>query len=302
MSAPGAEGRLELEAPAKVNLYLEVVGRRPDGFHELVTVMTTLALADGVGLALRERRAHVPRGTPDVQLTQTAEPPFRGELPDLGDRNLAWIAAATLLRSAGVVDDVGVEIQLVKRIPAGGGLGGGSSDAACVLQGLDQLLGAPCGATQLHELAATLGSDVPFFLTGGTALCLGRGERVTPIERSAEFDLTLMLPPFPVSTAAVYGALRAPQASRPVSAAAISELVTGFRDADESVLDALFRNDLQPAAVEVEPRLARMLDEDGMHLSGSGSTLFAFGRDVCGLPGTNRISSIACVRPRARRR
>jgi 4-diphosphocytidyl-2-C-methyl-D-erythritol kinase len=264
-----APGRAVLEAPAKINLHLQVLGRRADGYHELVTVLQTIELCDEVRLALRPRRA----GQPGVALELLAGPP---DLP-LDRRNLAVEAAIRLLDRAGAEGDLAVEIGLAKRIPVGGGLGGGSSDAAAVLAGLNRLLGEPLGDRELAALAASLGSDVPFFLQGGTALCTGRGEIVRPIAPPRPFELTLVIPPFPVATARVYAALAAQ--SVPVGATPTTdELVERIADAGTADLDQLYRNDLEPAARRVEPRLEEWLDTTGMHLSGSGSTLFQLGR------------------------
>jgi 4-diphosphocytidyl-2-C-methyl-D-erythritol kinase len=230
---PERRAELTLPAPAKVNLYLELLGRRADGYHELLTVMQTVDLCDEVTVALRPRAPDCPAGQPDVRLRLRT--PAAGVPP--GPGNLAVRAALSLLARAGAAGDVGVDLALAKRIPAGGGLGGGSSDAAAVLVALNRLLGEPVDAPALHALAAGLGSDVPFFLVGGTALCTGRGERVRPLAPPRPFGLTLLLPPFPTSTAAVYAALQQapPPAGAPVGAAAadarIDALVAAVEDA-----------------------------------------------------------------------
>lgn len=307
---PERRAELTLPAPAKVNLYLQVLGRRPDGYHELVTVLQTVDLCDDVTVTLRPRARRAPAGRPDVRMGLRAPAPG---VPD-GPENLARRAAVALLDRSGAAGDVGVDIGLAKRIPAGGGLGGGSSDAAAVLRALDRLLGSPVGESGLAEIAAGLGSDVPFFLHGGTALCTGRGERVLPLAPPRPFGLTLLLPPFPTATAAVYAALgagpvppaappAAPSAALPSSLPAsppaapveapadapepgaacdarLASLAERIGNAGTDALERLFRNDLEPAARRAEPRLAALLDATGLHLSGSGSTLFGFGR--CG--------------------
>jgi 4-diphosphocytidyl-2-C-methyl-D-erythritol kinase len=271
---------LTLPAPAKLNLYLEVLGRRADGFHELLTVLQTVDLCDEVTVALRPRAA---------EAAGASGPPGKGARPDVrlslrtpgagvptGPGNLAVRAAGALLERAGAAGEVGVDIALAKRIPAGGGLGGGSSDAAATLLALNRLLGAPLDAPALHAVAAGLGSDVPFFLHGGTALCSGRGDIVQALAPPRPFGLTLLMPPFATATAAVYGALDAPppRACEPRAA----ELAARVEGADPDALEHLFRNDLEPAARRVEPRIGALLDATGLHLSGSGSTLFGFGR------------------------
>lgn len=154
---------LRLLAPAKVNLTFEALGRRDDGYHEVRTILQALSLADE--LAFEESDS----------LTLTVEP--EGAAPV--EENLVLAAARLLQREAGV--STGAAIHLVKRIPMAGGLGGGSSDAATTLLGLRRLWGLDLDADALRGLAARLGSDVPFFVSGGTALGEGRGERLTPL-------------------------------------------------------------------------------------------------------------------------
>ena len=300
--SPSAAGQHALveRAPAKINLYLAVTGRRPDGFHELITVMQTLALCDELQLQLRPRATDALPGAADVSLQLLAAP---AGVPSGAD-NLVVRAAVALLERSGAAGDVGLHLTLGKAIPAGGGLGGGSSDAAATLRGLNTLLDEPCTASTLAELAATLGSDVAFFLQGGTALCTGRGEHVVPIEPPQPFDVTLRLPGFGLSTPAVYGAYAdladhtahtgdsghskrsedhsmKRSASRPttqrVAQPTTGELCAAVAQADRSALDALFHNDLQAPACVLEPRLSALLSQSGWHLSGSGSTLFHYG-------------------------
>jgi len=264
---------LTLAAPAKLNLYLEVLGRRSDGFHELVTVLTTLDLADELGLSLRPRTPGLAAGLADIDLTVGGDDPRATAIPG-GPDNLVVRAAAALLEAADARDATGVRLELTKRIPAGGGLGGGSSDAAATLLGLNRLLNEPLPPAALAGLAAGLGSDVPFFLTGGTALASGRGERVRPIPGPAEVAVELLVPPFGVATPAVFGALDAGPPGPPRRPLSFWE--TAFERADAITLEALYHNDLEAPARRVEPRLARLLAADGHHLSGSGSTVFAY--------------------------
>ncbi len=279
-------GVLLVSAPAKINLYLRVLGRRPDGFHELVTVLQALGLSDDLELALRARDPAVAPGAPDVRLVLEAAPPG---VP-AGAGNLAARAGAAVLARAGAAGDVGLDVRLWKRIPAGGGLAGGSSDAAAVLRGANRLLGDPLDEAALRGLAADLGSDVAFFLVGGSALCTGRGEVVEPLEPPAGCEVTLVMPPFGTSTAAVYAAwaghaVRAPPPDLPRLRAALA-------DADAAALQALFVNDLQAAARTVEPRLAALQDRTRLNLSGSGSTLFGYGPRTPDLQGTCESASI----------
>ena len=171
---------LELIAPAKLNLVLEVTGRRGDGYHEIASVMQTIDLADTVRL---EEAA-------SIELEVTGEEQMG--VPREGPRNLAYAAAHALAEAAGDAG-LGVRIELVKRIPAGLGLGGGSSDAAAVLRGLNRLWGLDLGDASMSEVAASVGSDVTFFLRGGAAYVTGRGERVEALPDGAMSEMTLFV-------------------------------------------------------------------------------------------------------------
>lgn len=171
---------LELVAPAKLNLALEVTGRRSDGYHELVTVIQTIDLLDRVRID----------DAPDIELEVAGE--RLRNVPLEGPRNLAYAAAIALREEAASVS-FGARIELEKGIPAGMGLGGGSSDAAAVLRGLDRFWGLNLGSARLMAVAARVGSDVPFFLHGGAALATGRGEIVEPLPDGDRLELTLFL-------------------------------------------------------------------------------------------------------------
>jgi 4-diphosphocytidyl-2-C-methyl-D-erythritol kinase len=175
-------------APAKINLFLELHGRRPDGFHDIETVMQTVALYDEIVLRLR----------PEPGVTLRCSDP---SLPD-GPENLAYRAAEWLLRERD--RQGGVAIGLTKRIPAGAGLGGGSSDAAGVLVGLNELFELGLGKDELGGCAARLGSDIAFFVWGGTALCTGRGEIVRPVPSRLDAFAVISCPPVAISTAEAY--------------------------------------------------------------------------------------------------
>lgn len=186
---------LTLPAPAKVNLSLRVLGRRPDGFHDLETLMVPLTLADRVTLAAGER---------DGIEFHCDDP----TLPTDGN-NLAVRAATAFHERAGLAPRVCLTLE--KHVPHGAGLGGGSSDAASVLLGLNEFHGFPVAPAALAELAATLGSDVPFFLVRGPALCRGRGERIAPAPAAftgTRLPLLLLKPPFGVPTPWAYSRWR----------------------------------------------------------------------------------------------
>jgi 4-diphosphocytidyl-2-C-methyl-D-erythritol kinase len=172
---------LELIAPAKLNLALEITGRRPDGYHELVSVMQTVDLCDRVRIS----------EAPVLELSLAGDE-LRG-VPREGPRNLAFAAAQALAAAAGDAE-LGAHIELEKHIPAGMGLGGGSADAAAVLRGLNRFWGLDLGDDRLCEIGAGVGSDVPFCVVGGASLVTGRGEHVEALPDGAGLDLTLFLP------------------------------------------------------------------------------------------------------------
>jgi 4-diphosphocytidyl-2-C-methyl-D-erythritol kinase len=181
---------MQLSAPAKVNLSFEIKGRRADGFHEIETLMAPVSLAD---------RLTIERAGDDGQIRFTCDDP---SLP-AGDDNLVVRAAKLFRERTGI--STGIRIALEKNIPHGAGLGGGSSDAATTLLGLNELFGAGLAQSELTDIAAQLGSDVPFFIARSAAICRGRGELVTPISLDANLNLLLLKPEFRVPTPWAYG-------------------------------------------------------------------------------------------------
>jgi 4-diphosphocytidyl-2-C-methyl-D-erythritol kinase len=258
---------LERESPCKVNLLLNILSKRADGFHELETVMHPVKLHD---LLSFERQAE------GVQLTCN--------LPSLptDSRNLVSRAATAFLQTAGVKE--GARIHLEKRIPLAAGLGGGSGNAAATLSGLNDLFGGPLSSPDLRRLAAALGSDVPFFLQPKPALATGRGETIQSLDffqalRGAAF--LLIHPGFGISTTWAYQNLsRFPKAlnGQPGRARRLISLLQG---ADLKTAGAEFYNSLEAPALEKYPILAlfqEFLRENGAPatlMSGSGSTTFA---------------------------
>jgi 4-diphosphocytidyl-2-C-methyl-D-erythritol kinase len=180
---------MTLTAPAKINLHLRILGRRPDGFHEVETRMCPVSLADEVRLE--------PRPDKKVKLT-CSDPAVPAD-----ESNLALRAARAFESATGI--GKGWNIDLKKNIPHGAGLGGGSSDAAAVLRGLNVSCGRPLSPEALDGLAAGLGSDVPFFLRGQTCDARGRGEVLQPVDFPWRLPLVLVKPPFGVSTPWAYG-------------------------------------------------------------------------------------------------
>lgn len=249
---------------AKINLGLEVLGLRQDGYHELRTIFQTLDLKDDVRIALGGRGIRVTCSDPTVPVDET---------------NLAFRAAAQLLRRSG--RRTGVRIDITKRIPAGGGLGGGSSNAAAVLIGLDRLLHLGLGRAGLLLLARRLGADVPFFLFGGTALGLARGDEVFPLLEQVRCHVVLAFPGRPLLTARVFERLDGELTPRENSLT-ISRFVSSDLEGAERF--GVLRNDLERAALVEAPDLAEsakhmkdtLVAEGALlaRMTGSGSTFF----------------------------
>ena len=250
-------------APAKANLYLEIHGKRADGYHELTTLMVAVRLYD------------------TLVLKQADELRLRCSDPGLssGPDNLV-LRAAELLR-AQIGCNRGAAIRLIKRIPQAAGLAGGSSDAAATLAGLNRLWRLGLDRSRLADLGAQLGSDVPFFFYAPAAWCTGRGEIVEPLTLGRTLHFVLACPKTGLSTAEVYanvGTSFQLVQDRPPREAALREAVAVGR-IDE--IGRLLHNRLQPAAEKLCPAIARIharlaqLKPAGVLMSGSGSTVFA---------------------------
>ncbi|MFO7768451.1 MAG: 4-(cytidine 5'-diphospho)-2-C-methyl-D-erythritol kinase [bacterium] len=259
--------RLRLDAPAKINLGLRILRRREDGYHELETVLHTLAWGDEVHLERAGKITLEMVPAPDAPRPETV-----AEIPS-DEQNLAWRAARALLDHAGLP---GVGIRLVKRVPPGAGLGGGSSDAAAVLKGVDALYGTGLPRKELACLASGLGADVPFFLEGGCALAEGKGDRLTPLPAADDTPVLLLLPDFSVDTAWAYG--RADWAL--TREAAYREYLPSDSGPVRVCIERGFENDLARGVVEVYPEvetlLGRLRGEGAVHVSmtGSGSAVY----------------------------
>ncbi len=252
-----------LSAPAKVNLGLTVGPRRPDGFHDITTVVVPVELCDTV-------RIRTARSGITVAADTDAVPS--------GPGNLAHAAAGRFFRAAGI--DAGCRITLTKRVPPGAGLGGGSADAAATLLGLNRLFGRPLAARRLRRIAAALGSDVPALLARRPCAARGRGERLRPV-RLPRLRFLLHLPGYPVSTAWAYRALDRSR-PRPLTASRLSPKILGLKLRRHELAGAapLIRNDFEPVVFRRHPDLARvreLLLASGCWaaaLSGSGSTVY----------------------------
>lgn len=253
---------LTLPSFAKINLSLRVSGRRTDGYHEIRTVFQTVTLHD--------------------QLTLEALPDGRFELAcdtdgiPVGETNLIWRAAVALREAFGV--RAGARVRLQKRIPVGGGLGGGSSNAAITLLGLSHLWEIQTGRDELAKIGGRLGADVPFFLTGGKALGMGRGTEIQPLADGPHFHLLIVTPLIAVSTAQAYAALDAPALTKAESAANLP-ISRESLDFSDSLRQGLV-NDFEPVVFRLYPEIERARDAllhagaRGALLSGSGASVF----------------------------
>jgi 4-diphosphocytidyl-2-C-methyl-D-erythritol kinase len=269
---------LRARSYAKINLGLEVLGQRDDGYHELRTLFQTVDLYDDIVLRPRPRGVSVRCSHPRVPLDGS---------------NLAVRAASELRRYARVTS--GVEISLTKRIPVGGGLGGGSSNAAAVLLGLDRMWRLGLGPAGLYPLARRLGADVPYFLLGGTALGLARGDEVYPLRRQLRAWVVLVDPGLPISTPKVFARVDSRLTPRENSTS-IFHFVS--RELEGVPAFGLLVNDLQEAAMEEAPALRARVGPIRDVLRGQGAQLAALsgsGSSFFGLFGEARAARRAGV-------
>ncbi len=260
-----------VRAPAKVNLHLSVGPLRPDGFHDLTTVYQALGLYDEVTVTRADSLMVCVEGEGAADVPTDAT-------------NLAARAVLALAERTGQSPDVAIQIR--KAIPVAGGCAGGSADAAAALLACDALWGLGSSKAELSEVAATLGSDVPFSLHGGTALGTGRGERLTDVLGGGSFSWVLALSDGGLSTPKVYAELDRQRERGPVALASEpSEVLSALRSGDPVLLGRALTNDLQPAALALKPGLRRLLSAGeelgalGGVVSGSGPTVAFLLRD-----------------------
>jgi len=252
---------LTVRSPAKINWTLRIIRRREDGFHEIESLVSAVTLYDDLTFSpVKDSAFSLTCDTPDVPVDE---------------RNLIWQAASLLADEAPGAG--GVTCRLTKRIPVGGGLGGGSSNAAAALKVLNRLWSLDWPTERLQSLASRLGSDVPFFLYGGSAVIRGRGERVEVVKLGWRGWIVLLLPGFSVPTGSVYDAWR--PVEPPGDWAPVGMEPGG---ADRLAVERMERayNTLEGAAMRVAPALRELVDRSAVlaarpvRVSGSGSTLF----------------------------
>lgn len=267
---------VRVKAPGKINVSLRVGPLREDGYHSVASVYLAVSLYEevtatataGGGITVTVNHG---QGQLNVPL---ADIPLDGN-------NLAARAAALLASTSGT--SPGVNLDITKRVPVAGGMGGGSADAAAALLACDALWNCGFSRDQLATMAAELGADVPFSLLGGTAVGLGVGDRLTPAISKTEINWVLVTSPYGLSTPAVYGKLDEQRERDGIFAAEPSEvdpaILSAMRSGDVGRLADVLHNDLQPAALELAPELAGILNAGERHgalaglVSGSGPTI-----------------------------
>lgn len=299
---------LEIDAPAKINLFLEVLGKRADGYHEIETLLVAVTVYDTV--------VFIPRSDGEIELAcqwaggftardnalrkdpSLGDQPIAGEIP-VGRENLVWRAAMLLRERAGC--HRGATIKLLKRIPAAAGLGGASSDAAATLVAANAAWQLGWTRERLAELAAELGSDVPFFLTRGAAVCRGRGECIEPLA-PLRLHLVIVRPPIGLSTPRVYKECQPTAAPRGAGL-----LVTALTRGDPTGVARQLGNDLARPAAKLTSWIQRLQEEFerqgvlGYQMSGSGSSYFGLcrsarhSRRIAARLRSRRVGAVFCT-------
>jgi 4-diphosphocytidyl-2-C-methyl-D-erythritol kinase len=256
--------RVVLRAPAKVNLFLEVLAKRPDGFHQIESLLVAVELFDT--LEFREVRSDAVHLVCDIQGLS------------IGPENLIRVAAARVRKRTGTAR--GVEIRLQKEIPIAAGLAGGSTDAAATICGLNELWQLNLSRQELASIGAEIGSDVPFFLNGPVAWCTGRGEQTSPCPLGRTLWFVIVCPRRGLSTAEVYR-----HTSVPIQPKSCASLLEAVRTGRIDEIGRNLHNRLQPAAEALLPEIAQWrkrlaaVAPPGYLMSGSGSSLFALCHD-----------------------
>jgi len=252
---------MTIRAYAKINLGLRILGRRPDGYHDLETVFHQINLFDELDLRLHENAVALSTNLSDLP----------------SDESNLCVRAAHLLRDLTGTRD-GVEITLRKNIPLGAGLGGGSADAAATLKGLAQLWNLDVSSSELRSLALSLGSDVPFFLAGGTAYATGRGEVLEPLTLNLPYWIVVVTPPVHVSTAWAYRTL---QGREPRQRADLRSVLNDHLHNPE-ILGRELANDFEESVFQAHPQIRQARDR--MLALGAGCALMSgTGASVFGL-------------------
>ena len=257
--------KISLKAPAKINLFLEILGKRNDGYHEIETVMQEIDLVDN--LQFEEIQEGVRLKCNDKNIPSD-------------ENNLVCKAANLILNECGIKK--GVLISLEKNIPVGAGLGGGSSDAATTLKALNLLWKIGLNDAELMHFATKLGSDVPFFIKGKTSLCSGRGEKITPVEVKSEMNYLIIFPHINISTTMIYRNLKIDLTKKIID---VSFFLNALKHHKAVGISKLLFNRLEEVIFTTYPDLLDVkkvlghYDFCGLSVSGSGSAFFGLCRD-----------------------
>lgn len=271
MKVKEERGKIQIAAPAKINLFLEILGKRPDGYHEIETVMQEISLYDYISLEDYDKEVKFTCTNPDLST---------------GEDNLILKAVRLFQKESGI--QRGVRIHLDKKIPVGAGLGGGSSDAVAALIGLNKLWQAGYDKKELVILAEKLGSDTPFFVMGNTALCKGRGEIIIPYPVNVKYHYILVYPRFEVSTATVYKNFKIDLTKNLKD---VSVFLQSLMSGNPEDLGAYLHNRLEEIVFKLYPGLEEIkrtlvqFGFCGVLLSGSGSALYGICREGSDLKG-----------------
>lgn len=271
---------MKLKARAKINLSLDVVGKRENGYHDLEMVMQTINLYDIIRIT--------PSSSKMIKLISTAS-----WMP-ISRKNIAYKAAELILKEAHL--DKGVTIEIIKRIPAQAGLAGGSTDAAAVLVGLNRLFNIHYSKEKLKELGLSLGADVPFCIEGGTCLAKGIGEQLTPLSPMPRTFVVLVKPEFGASTAAIYGALNLNQIQKHPNT---EGLVNALSQKDVKGIAPHMANVLEEVTIKMYPEIETIKQKFKQYgafstlMTGSGSVVFGlFENEEVAKRATRRFKKI----------
>ena len=262
---------IRMQTNAKVNLFLSVLGKRPDGYHEVETILHGIKLSDDIEVG--------PTSTGRVEIDMALDDGLQGELPTQEDNVI--FSVATRLIERGAVNE-GLHVKLTKRIPIGAGLGGGSGNAAGALVALNELWDTQIAHEELSKIAGLVGADVPYCMGGGTALATGRGEEITSLPAPDDMTFVLGMSDEPLYTRDVYERWETDDTRPEVGSAPIT-LALGGGDVTE--VASLLHNDLEPAIFQLRPELAKkkQILKDagalGVLVTGSGPTVFGIARD-----------------------
>jgi 4-diphosphocytidyl-2-C-methyl-D-erythritol kinase len=256
---------ISLKAPAKVNLFLEILGKRDDGYHEIETIMQEIDLADSLRFEETQEGVKLECNGKNIPVNQD---------------NLVCKAANLILEECGIKK--GVLINLEKNIPVGAGLGGGSSDAATTLKALNSLWKVGLSNEELMEFAAKLGSDIPFFINGKTSLCRGRGELIAPVEVRSRMDYIILFPRVHISTETIYKNLKIDLTKKRKD---VSFFLDALKYSEVAGISKLLFNRLEEVIFATYPDLLQVksdlesFDFCGVSISGSGSAFFGLCND-----------------------